>query len=116
MEYLNPTHAAELALTGALGMGHHAEHTAAFVADAGDVLQGPIRVGPRRDFTLGSAVAKDDSLLAAQGVQGGLIAEVVAIHVADGNGEHLALAAAVGEGRVHAFYPDLDRLRSEEHT
>ncbi len=51
--------AAHKRLGGALRVGHHAEDVAAFVADAGDVLQGAVGVGFRRNFAGGRCVAEE---------------------------------------------------------
>ena len=49
-------------------------------------------------------------MVAAQFGESGLVAEVVALHVSDRDGENLALAASVGEGSVGIFHPQVDRF------
>src|SRR5579864_794288 len=96
VEHLNPVRAAKFAFAGAFGMRHHAQHVAAFAADAGNVLQGTVRIALASDLAFRRAVAENNALVTLQRLQSGLVAEIIAVHMPNGNGEHLA--------------------RSEEHT
>ena len=81
-------------------MGHHAKHVAAFAEDAGDVFKRTVGVCGGRDFACGCGVAEGDAVLRFELRERVGVAEVVALHVANGHLQHLALREAVGEGRA----------------
>src|SRR5712692_8087665 len=91
-------------------MGHHAEHVASGAADAGNIFQRSVGVGFRCDFALRVRVAEDDTVVALQISECGLIAKIIAFHVADGDGQHFASAAGVGKRRVVVFDSYVHRL------
>ena len=70
-------------------MGHHAEDVAAFIEDAGDVLERAVGIGGRRDLTGGRGVAEGDAIVALESSERLAVAGVVAFHVADGHAKNL---------------------------
>src|SRR5207248_794756 len=78
---------------GALRVRHHAQHIPFFAADTGDVSERAIGIGCRRNFAPRAGVAKHHAPLLLQHLQGGGIAEVVAIHMSHRNLQHVAFAA-----------------------
>ena len=93
-----------------VGVGHHAQHVAPLVEDAGDVAQRTVGIGLCGDLTRRGRIAEGDAVFGFQAVQilGG--AEVVAFHVADGHLQHVALFQALGEGAVGRFHAQVDLL------
>src|SRR5258708_37084990 len=91
-------------------MGHHAEDVASRAADAGDIFQRSIRIRSRCDLALRVRVAEDDAVVAVQFGKRRLIAKIIAFHVADGYGQHFALAARIRKRSVVVFDSYLHRL------
>src|SRR5215813_11094160 len=81
-------------------MRHHAEHVAAFTADASDVLERSVGISLRRDLSLFVTVAEDDPLLALESGQRLSIAEVVPFHMTNWDLEHIALRTLICEWRL----------------
>src|SRR5450759_3260933 len=102
-EEFEPIGAAERGLGTALRMRHHAQHVAACVDDAGDVMSRPVWVGAVRHAAARVTVAKDhlSTLLESRKRRG--IGEVVALAMADRDAQHLTLGALRGERKVGAL-------------
>ena len=77
-------------------MGHHAEHVAGLVEDAGDVALGTVRVGLIGEGALGVAIPEDDTAVAFEPVEGLGIGEIVAVMVGDRAADDLAPAGSRG--------------------
>src|ERR1043166_753719 len=97
-------------------MGHHAQYIAPRAADAGDILQRTVGVSARCDLAFRRRIAKYNAVVALEFCKYGVITEVVAFHVADGDGKDLTLPARIGEGCVRAFDSDIDWLLTEFQT
>src|SRR3984893_6928652 len=91
-------------------MGHHAEHVASGAADAGDIFERSIGIRFWCDFTAGVRITEDDAIVALQFGERRLIAKIIAFHVADGDGQHFALAARVRKRGFVVFDFHLHRL------
>src|ERR1700732_1783030 len=91
-------------------MRHHAQHIPARTADPRDVVQRSVRIGFRRNLTGSRTVTKHDSPVAAQLVEGSIVAEVITLHVADMNGQYFPLTAGTGERGFRVLHPYLDRF------
>ncbi len=91
-------------------MRHHAEHVAARVTDTGDGPDRAVRVRLGRDPPLGVAVPQDDLPSGLESAQGRGIGDVAALPVLDGEIEHVAAPAAVGERRVGVLHAHVDAL------
>src|SRR5258708_32409135 len=91
-------------------MRHHAQHVAAFAANARDIVERSVGVGVGGDLTFGRGVAEDHAVLAPECIEGGRVAEVIAFHVTDGNLQHFAFLQVAGERRVGTFHPQMDLL------
>src|SRR5208282_2346961 len=102
--------AAEFGLSRAFGMRHHAQHIASRAADSGDILKRPVGIRFRCDFALRIRVAENNAVVAFQFSECRLIAKIIAFHVADGDGQHFALAAGVGKRSLIVFDSHLHRL------
>jgi hypothetical protein len=109
-EDLEAVGATQLRFARAFGMRHHPEHVPAWVADARNVVERTVRIGMRGDLALGAGITKYNLLIALQVSQGGIVAEVVALHVTDGYGEHFAVAAGMSEGSVGVVHSYVDWL------
>ncbi len=101
---------AQLRRGRALGMRHHAQDIPSFAADSGDVLERAVRIGFGGDFAVRRRIAEDDAVLVLQFGQSGLVAEVVAFHVADRDLQHFAFGELLREGSVGAFNANMHRL------
>ena len=64
-------------------VGHHAEHVAALVEDAGDVVDRAVRVGGGGALAGGIDIAEGDPVLAVEALQRLVVAAVVAVAVGD---------------------------------
>ena len=82
---------ADLRLAAALRVGHHAEHVAPLVDDAGDVGERAVGVGFGGDFAFGSRITEEDAVIALQLGDGVRVGEVVAVAVGDGDAEDIGL-------------------------
>src|SRR4029077_11491581 len=102
-EQLEPVSAAQLRLGTSLRMGHHAEHVAALVDDAGDVVQGAVRVGARHDASGRIAVTKDHLAVLLESRQRGRLGEVAALTVSDRYANDLAVRALGREGDIRSL-------------
>ena len=94
-------------------MGHHPQDVPLPVHDPGDGVEGAVGVGrvvPVLARAVGADVAEDHPLLLLQGFQGLGIAEIVAVHVGDGDAQHLALAVLRGEEGGGGLHPQVDVL------
>src|ERR1017187_5793726 len=89
--------AAEQFFTGALGVRHETEYVAGFVADAGDVVERPVRVGGVGDLPVLRAIAKENAALALELLDHLWLGEITALPVRDGEAQHLSFAAGVRE-------------------
>jgi hypothetical protein len=91
-------------------MGHQAENVSPGAADAGDVVEGAVRIGRERNRAAGGCVAENDAVFTMQLVESSLIAEVISLHVADRDGQNFSLRAGVGERRGCVFGSNVNRL------
>src|SRR5258708_40241827 len=91
-------------------MRHHPHYVATRTADAGNIVERPVRVRLGRYFTLLIAVAKHDAVVALQLRERALVAEIIAFHVTDGNAQYFTLPAGVGEERVRILNSNMHRL------
>ncbi len=91
-------------------MGHHAQHVASGAADAGDIFERSVGIRFPCDFALRVRVAEDDAIVAVQFGERCVIAKIIAFHVADGDGQHFALAARVRERGLVVFDSHLHGL------
>src|SRR3954453_2094365 len=98
------------ALAGAIRMRHHAEDIAAFVEHTSDIFERTVWIRSRGNFSRGGYIAKGDAFLGLQLSQGAGVAEVVALHVADGHVEDAATLQPVGKGRVSGLDAEVDLL------
>src|SRR5512134_2436701 len=89
--------AAEHRLAGALRMRHEPDDVAFFVADAGDVVDGAVRVRQISDVPLRVAVAEDDPPGRLELPHHLGVGVVVALAVRNGNPQHLATRRKAGE-------------------
>src|SRR4029077_20541335 len=87
-KYFGAVSGAEQRLTRAVGMRHHAQHVASFIADAGDIIEGAVSMRVRRDAPIGLGIAENYPVLTFQRLQGLRVTIVIAFHVADGNTQH----------------------------
>src|ERR1035438_2730123 len=101
---------AEHPLARSIRVGHHAQYVSIRVENACDIAQGSIRVGFRSNFSARGCVAKGDSVLRFQATQFLFCAEVIALHVPDGNLQHLTLDELVGEGTICGFNAQVNLL------
>src|SRR5712691_6058699 len=76
---LEPVGPAKLRFGASLRVGHHAEHVAALVDDARDVVQGAVRVGAGHDATARIAIAKDHLAVLLESRQDRGFSEVAAL-------------------------------------
>ena len=74
-----------------LGMRHHADHVAALVADAGDVVEAAVGV---------VEVAQDDPGVGAETLERGRVADVVPLEVIDRDAQDLARLGGVTRARL----------------
>ena len=91
-------------------MGHHAENVSAAAADAGDVIEGAVGIGCGCDRASCGRVTENYAVFAVQLVEGRLIAKIISLHVADGNGQHFSLRAGLGEWGGRIFDANMNRL------
>src|SRR5438128_132009 len=94
-------------------MGHHAEHVAAFVDDARDVVQRAVRVGAGYDAAAGKAAAQDDTVAAVD--VGVLVPQVLELRADDLVDNPTAVAVRRrawknNHGKLHEW-PDLELCR-----
>ena len=87
-------------------MGHEAEDISGFVADAGDVFAGAVGVCGVGGLALGIAVADEDLVVRVEGGEGGVVGEVAAFPVGDGDIEDLAFGGGAGESGIGRFHAD----------
>ena len=99
--------AAEDGFAGAFGVGHQTEDVTAFVADAGNVVDGAVGV---------VHVADDDAVVALELFEDGRLGEVAAFTMGDGDAEDLALGAGVGKGSVRGLDAEFDPVADELET
>src|SRR4029077_16774753 len=102
-EQLEPVSAAQLRLGTSLRMGHHTEHVAALVDDAGDVVQRAVRVGAGHDASARIAVTKDHLAVLLESRQHSRLGEVAALAVSDRHANDLAVRALGREGDVRSL-------------
>ena len=76
-----PVRAAEQGFEQAFGMGHHAQHAPAAIADAGNVALCAIGIGGGGDLTRRVDVTKDHAALGLELLKGGPIGKIVAFPV-----------------------------------
>ena len=91
-------------------MRHHAQNVAAGAADSGNILKGPVGIRFGGDFSFRVAIAENDSPVAAQLGQRRIVADIIAVHMSDGNAKDVALARCVGEGRFGILDANMHRL------
>ena len=77
--------AAESRVAGALGVGHEAEDISGFVANAGDVFSGAVGICGIGHGAGGIAVADEDLVVGVELRERGVISEVAAFAVSDGD-------------------------------
>ena len=82
--------AAESRVAGALGVGHEAENISGLVANAGNVFTGAVGICGIGHGAGGIAVADEDLVVGVELGQRGVIGEVAAFAVRDGDVEDLA--------------------------
>src|SRR5438093_6990176 len=112
-EQLEPVDAAQLLLAAALGVGHHPQHVAAPVRDAGDRVHGAVRVGRRHYHPPLVAVAEDDLAVLLDPAQRRRVREVGALAVRDRDPQHLVAFQDVREGQVVALGDQVRPLAAE---
>ena len=88
----------------AFGVRHQADDVAAFVADAGDVVEAAVGVVD---------VANDDAVFGSQLLEGGRVADEVALEVVDRDAQDLAVGCFVGQRGRGGLDAQLDRLAQE---
>src|ERR1700678_2776777 len=110
-------------LAGPLRMGHEARDIAGFIADAGDVAQRTIRIAALGQLALGVGVLPENSVVLFQLLQGGLVREVAALAVGDGQAQDFSGRNLVREGRLvrgglekNMFAAKLERAISNERA
>src|SRR5450755_2546859 len=108
LEDLEPLNAAQLRLAGAFRMRHHPQHVPARTADSSDVIQRSVGIGLGGKLASRGTITEHNLLVALQLSESCLVAEIVAFHVSDGNGQDFALVAGIGEGSFRVFHPNLD--------
>src|SRR6266446_10802467 len=91
-------------------MGHHSQYIASGTADAGDIFERSVGIRLLCDFALRVRVPADDAVVALQFGERRLIAKIIAFHVADGDGQYLALAARVRKRGLVVFDSHLHRF------
>src|SRR5262249_44625541 len=101
---------AKFGLTGALGMRHHSQDVAPWVADSGNVVERAVGISFRRHYSRSIGIAEDDAMVFVQFAERRVIAEVVAFHMADWDGKYLALPAGGREGSIGALDAHMNRL------
>ena len=94
-------------------MGHHAEHVAALVDDARDVVEGAIGVGLGRGHAVRIGVAEDHLAVQFQVDEFLGVGEIAALAVGDGHAEGVASLASSGEGRVGVLHAQVRPLAPE---
>ena len=99
--------AAEGWVAGALGVRHEAENIARFVADAGDVFAGAVRICGIGHGASGVAVAHEDLVVGVEFGERGVVGEVAALAVRDGDVEDLAFGGGTREARVRGFHAEV---------
>ena len=114
---------AEEGIAGTLGVGHEAEHVAALVTDACDVVAGAVWICSVGGVAIGVAVPKEDAVLSAEFLKGGVIRKIAAFAVGDRDVQDLAFGRAGSEarvGRFHAevlvFADEMESLVADERT
>src|SRR5579862_2198648 len=110
LEDLEPLDATQFGFAGALRMRHHPQNVAARTADSSDVIQRSVGVGFRRNLTRRGAITEHNLLVALQLRESCLVAEIVAFHMPDGNGQDFALMARPGKRSLRVFHPYLNRF------
>src|SRR4029077_4451754 len=108
LEDLESLGAPEFCLAGTLRMRHHPQHIPARTADSSDVIQRSVGIGLRRNLARRRAITKHNLLVALQLGESCLVAEIVAFHVSDGDGQDFAIVASVGERGFRVRHPYLD--------
>jgi hypothetical protein len=78
----------------AFGVGHHAEHIARVVEDAGDVAGRSVDA---------FRIAQRDAAFAFQPVERGVVGAIIAVMMGDGEGDAFARLIAAGEGALRIF-------------
>lgn len=101
---------AEQRFTTAVWMRHHAEYVAAFIADAGNIVERAIGIRLGDHFAVESRIAENNAVIAPELRQRLGLAKVVAFHVPDGDFEHFAFLAGMSKWRVGALYPQMHRF------
>src|ERR1700730_1602048 len=109
LEYPEAVPAAKFRLTGALRMRHHSQNIASRAANAGNIVERPIRIRPRRNLSRRIAIAKNNSLVAVKLGERRPVAEIIAIHVSNRDSQNVSDAAGVAESRVRILHPHLNR-------
>ena len=94
-------------------MRHHAHYVAFAIADAGDICERAIWICGGVLAAVGCGVAKNDLIVAFEGVESRGIAEIISIVVCDWCLENLSAARGTGERRVSCFYADVNRQAAE---
>src|ERR1700722_8987236 len=105
--------AAEQDFTGALGVRHQAKDIAAFIADAGDVVERAVGVGGVGKIAVLRTVAEEDAVFTLELLDHGWFGEIVAFPVRDRDAQDLAFVAGVGEWRVGGFDAHMDVFAAE---
>src|SRR5205823_5275470 len=62
-------------------MRHHAQHVAAFAADAGNIIERSVGISRRCNLAISSAIAEHDAVFLIQSRQRLLVAKVIAFHL-----------------------------------
>ncbi|PAV68036.1 hypothetical protein WR25_14125 [Diploscapter pachys] len=88
----------------AFGVGHHAEHVASGVEDAGDVARRAVD---------GFAIAEGDAAFALEAVERVGVGEVITIVMRDGHADRLARVITAGEGRLRILDGQCDIAADE---
>src|SRR6266567_6941949 len=82
---------------GAFGMRHEAGNVPRFVAEAGDVVEGTVRVGGFGRVALGIYIAPEDLVVCPERGQRFVIGEIAAFAVSDRNAQQVPGRKLVGE-------------------
>ena len=91
-------------------MRHHSQNVAAFIADAGNIIERSVRIRFSGYGSFWRCVAEDDTVLALQRLQRLRIAIIIPFHVADGNPQDFTVLAGVGEWCVGVFHAQVDKF------
>ncbi len=89
-------------------MGHHAQDITTFIEDAGTVGKGTVRVGLGGDLSRWSGVTEGYAIFCFKSAQRGLIAEIVAFHMAYRDLKYLVFFQVLRERAIGCLCSQMD--------